>query len=271
MEWGRGSRPPPARSGLHLPAFLLRGPHGPAPAPTRLRAPGRPPAPPPGPRSRPRVAMPKRVFRPAEPQPAAQAGHPPGKAAGKTRHKSRPRAERSCDPVRSPLRSPSAERAHLEVQVGRPNRSEARRGPETSGASVFSSHPHLREIWSISQRGKLRPREAVGADFVKMRSRPRWRQAPSSHPALGCASRRRGRGGRNSSGSREQRSDFRSSAASPRPQRPRFLREDLGKTRRRQETLYLGAREGGREEVTWMGGAGGGSIHIPFGLKKTTP
>lgn len=143
--WGEGrgregcggvgaSRPPPARSGLHLPAFLLRGPHGPAPAPTRLRAPGRPPAPPPGPRSRPRVAMPKRVFRPAEPQPAAQAGHPPGKAAGKTRHKSRPRAERSCDPVRSPLRSPSAERAHLEVQVGRPNRSEARRGPETSGA-----------------------------------------------------------------------------------------------------------------------------------------
>lgn len=213
--------------------------------------------------------MPKRVFRPAEPQPAAQAGHPPGKAAGKTRHKSRPRAERSCDPVRSPLRSPSAERAHLEVQVGRPNRSEARRGPETSGASVFSSHPHLREIWSISQRGKLRPREAVGADFVKMRSRPRWRQAPSSHPALGCASRRRGRGGRNSSGSREQRSDFRSSAASPRPQRPRFLREDLGKTRRRQETLYLGASEGGREGGSHLDGWSWRWLHShSFRLKK---
>lgn len=143
---------------------------------------------------------------------------------------------------------------------------EGQRPPEHRS---FRVTPISGRFGQFHRGGKLRPREAVGADFVKMRSRPRWRQAPSSHPALGCASRRRGRGGRNSSGSREQRSDFRSSAASPRPQRPRFLREDLGKTRRRQETLYLGAREGGREGGSHLDGWSWRWLHShSFRLKK---
>lgn len=158
---GRGTRPGgsrrsggPARSSsrrLGAAPAGLPPPSAPRPrprpdAPSGARAAARPA---PGPRSRPRAPMPERVFRAAEPQPAAQAGHPPGRAAGKTRQKSRPRAERRCDPVRSP----SVERALLELQMGRPDRSEARRGPETSRAQVFSSHP-ISGRFSLFHRGE---------------------------------------------------------------------------------------------------------------------
>lgn len=122
--------------------------------------------------------------------------------------------------------------------------------------------------FSLFHRGETEAQRGRRRGLCEDAQPPALAPGPVFTPTPGCASRGRRRGGRNSSGSREQRSDFCSSPASPHPEQPRFLREDLGKTRPGQETLYLGAREGGREEVIWMGGAGGGSIHIAFGLKK---